>query len=1054
MKRLIAAAALLALPAPLVAAPPQAPPAPTQPTAASLDLRYRCIGPSRGGRVTAVAGVAQRPGEFYFGASGGGVWKSTNHGETWRAVSDDAFATGSIGAIRAAPSDPDVVYVGTGSDGLRSNVITGRGVYRSTDAGRNWTFCGLRDVGQIGAVEVHPDDPDVAFVAAIGDAFRATPERGVYRTRDGGDTWEQVLFVTNEIGAVDLELAPDDPDTIYACTWRAERKPWTIISGGPVGGVMKSTDGGDTWAPCTEGLPTGLIGKSDLAVSPADPDRLYVLMEASDGDGGLYRSDDRGATFECVSQRRGLLNRPFYYTNVDADPSDADVVYVNNERLYKSTDGGEKWRTLRTPHGDNHDIWIHPGDAELLVQGNDGGANVSRDGGETWSTQDNQPTAEIYQVAVDDRFPYWVYGGQQDNSTIRVPAGRVPGYRPGQWQSVGGCETGPAIPKPGDPDVVYANCKGRFGVYRARTGQEQQYYVGAESLYGHNPRELKYRFQRVAPIHVSPHDANVVYHASQFLHRTTDEGVTWETISPDLTANEPDKQVISGAPITRDITGEEFYSTIYAVAESPLQPGLIWVGANDGPVHVTRDGGATWRNVTPDLPPGGRVQTVEPSPHRPGKAYVAVLRYQLGDWRPHLYRTEDYGASWTRLCNGANGIPDDSPTRVVREDPRREGLLFAGTEFGMWVSLDDGGAWQSLQLDLPHVPVTDLKVHGNDLVLSTMGRSFWVLHDVTPLRQLGGEVTTARLMAPAPAVRMASGGFSGFFNFGRGRRGGRTGAPGVPTYPPTGAALDYWLADAADGASLEVLDAEGSVVRRFAAGTAAPKKDGDDQEKGGGDDETEEAGGAGAFARFARRIGGSARGGLKLTSGHHRLMWDLRRSAPEGGGRRSWRGGARVAPGTYRVRLTVDGATQEQPLEVLLDPRLAREGITAADLSAQAELLKELDALRGRARRTADRVEQAIETLEDRAEGDAATANTAAAAELAAIEAELVTERGTYMPDQLQDQIGYLRSMVSGADQRPGRDAFQRTAELETELDQLVERLSQILVDAGLEVVR
>ncbi|MEE9470177.1 MAG: hypothetical protein V3W32_00550, partial [Gemmatimonadota bacterium] len=651
------------------------------------------IGPSRGGRVTAVAGHADLPGTFYMGAVGGGVWKTTDYGQKWYNVSDGFFRTGSIGAIRVAGSDPNVVWVGTGSDGLRSNVIAGRGVYRSGDAGETWDLVGLGDVGQIGAVLVHPTDPDIAYVAAIGHAFGPSPERGVFRTTDGGRTWERVLFVSDSTGAVDLEFAPDDPSVLYAATWRAERKPWTIISGAREGGVFKSEDGGDTWKRLTQDLPHGLVGKGDLAVSAADPDRLYVLIEAEPG-GGLYRSDDRGESFELVSTQNGLLNRPFYYTNVDADPSDADVVYVNNEGFFRSTDGGRTFARRPTPHGDNHDMWINPDDSDLFIQSNDGGANVTRDGGETWSTQRNQPTAELYQVDLDDRFPYWAYAGQQDNSTIAVPSlppFPAPGGHTAYWRAIGGCETGPAVPKPGNPDIVYANCKGRFGRYNLATGQEQQYYVGAQSMYGHNPRDLIYRFQRVSPIEVSPHDPGVVYHASQYVHRTTNEGLTWETISPDLTANEPDKQVISGGPITRDITGEEFYSTIYALEESPLEKGLIWTGANDGPVHVTRNGGVRWDEVTPsDLPPGGRVQSIEPSPHQAGKAYIAVYRYLLGDWEPYIYRTTDYGASWTRLTSGDNGIPADHPTRVVREDPDREGLLYAGTEFGMFVSFDDG----------------------------------------------------------------------------------------------------------------------------------------------------------------------------------------------------------------------------------------------------------------------------------------------------------------------------------------------------------------------------
>ncbi|MFC2161450.1 WD40/YVTN/BNR-like repeat-containing protein, partial [Acidobacteriota bacterium] len=677
-------------------------------------LTYRNIGPSRGGRVTAVAGIPSQPETFYMGACGGGVWKTTDYGVSWVNVSDGYFSTGSIGAIRVASSNEQIVYVGTGSDGIRSNVITGRGVYKSIDSGKTWIFLGLREVGQIGAVEIHPGNPDIVYVAALGQAFGPNPERGVFRSLNGGNTWEKVLFVSDKTGGIDLELAPDNPNIVYASLWRGERKPWTIISGGNEGGVYKSSDGGSSWKQVTTGLPQGLRGKSDLAVSQADPRRVYVLMEAPVGEGGLYRSDDYGETFQLISTYAPLLDRPFYYCNIDADPTNADILYSNSTGFYKSTDAGISWRRRSTPHGDNHDMWINPLDPNIFVQSNDGGANVTRDGGETWSTQNNQPTAELYQVAVDDQFPYWIYAGQQDNSTIMVPS--LPPYSPsigatGFWQSIGGCETGPAVPKPGNHNIVYANCKGRFGRYNKLTGQEKQYYVGASNLYSHNPRDLKYRFQRVSPIHVSPHDPDVVYHASQYLHRTTDEGVTWETISPDLTANESDKQVISGSPITRDITGEEFYSTIYAVQESTLEKGLIWVGANDGPVHVTRDDGKNWADVTPsEMPPGGRIQNIEPSPHKPNKAYFAAYRYLLGDWEPYIYRTNDYGNSWKRISTGQNGIPADSPTRVVREDPDREGLLYAGTEFGMYISFDDGEHWQKFQMNLPVTPVTDIMV--------------------------------------------------------------------------------------------------------------------------------------------------------------------------------------------------------------------------------------------------------------------------------------------------------------------------------------------------------
>jgi len=976
---------------------------PISPSALFKDLEYRCIGPTRGGRVTAVAGVPGRPAVFYMGAVGGGVWKTTDSGHTWKNVSDGFFATGSIGAIRVAPSNPDIVYAGTGSDAIRSNVITGRGLYKSTDAGRTWVFLGLRDIGQTGAVEIHPDDPEIVFVAALGHAFGPNPERGVYRTLDGGGSWERMLFLSDEIGAADLELAPGDPDTIYAGMWRAERKPWTIISGGREGGIYKSVDGGGTWKPLTRGLPDGLRGKCDLAVSPADPERVYVLMEAPEPKGGIYRSDDRGESFRLVSSNPRLLDRPFYYGNLDADPADADTLFVNSTGFYKSTDAGKTWKRRSTPHGDNHDMWINPQDSNIFIQSNDGGANITLDGGRTWSTQFNQPTAELYQVEVDDQFPYWIYAGQQDNSTIMVPS--LPPYSPaagamGFWRAVGGCETGPAVPKPGDPDIVYSNCKGRFGRYNKRTRQEKQYYVGAANMYGHNPRDLAYRFQRVSPIHVSPHDPDTVYHASQYLHRTRDEGVTWERISPDLTANRPDRQVISGGPITRDITGEEFYSTLYAVRESPLEPGLIWVGANDGPVHVTRDGGRTWTDVTPEgLPPGGRVQTVEPSPHRPGKAFVAVYRFLLDDWQPYIYRTMDYGKSWVRLTSGDNGIPPDSPTRVVREDPDREGLLFAGTEFGIYLSFDDGETWRSFQFNLPVTPVTDIRIHRKDLVLSTMGRSFWILDDLTPLHQIDPDAASDLLLfEPREAVRM------------RYRSSTRSGAD--PAYPPPGARIDYMLPADVEDIELTITRPDGREIRRFSGTRGIPR--------------------------------------LKRKAGIHRFLWDMRHgiqtgdSGEENPYRR--RRGPLVSPGSYRATLRVDGRSRTADFDIQADPRILEDGVTLSDLKAQERLCLEVLELGGRARKAADRIEKLLLRMADNPESGVERTRPARKRdeELSELQARLVTAPGRYRQPKLIDQIQYLYGMLDRADQKPGRDAFSRLKELKEALDDLESDLERI----------
>ena len=729
-------------------------------------LKFRNVGPSRGGRVTAVCGVENEPGTFYMGATGGGVWKTTDYGFHWENISDGYFATPSIGAIAVYQKDPRIVYVGTGSDGIRSNVIVGKGLYKSENAGKTWSFIGLKQAGQIGAVEIHPENPDIVFAAVIGQPFRKSEDRGVYRTKDGGKSWEPVLFLSDSVGAVDLEFAPGQPDMLYAAMWRGQRKPWTIISGGAEDGIFKSVDGGDHWERKTKGLPDGLTGKIDFAVSADKPGRVWALIQASHGQEGLYRSDDYAESWVKVEMpenvHKSIMYRPFYFTNLTADPGNADHISSGTKDFWTSYDGGKNWASKPTTHADHHDLWINPKNTQVMIEGNDGGAAISRDGGQNWSTVFNQPTAELYSCYVDDQYPYYLYSGQQDNTTISVPS--QPPYsnvlnsndhhglnQMAYWERVGGCETGPVIPKPGDPNTVYSNCKGRFSVYNRITGIEQHYYIGAESLYGNHPDDITYRFQRVTPMEVSPHDPNTVYYGSQYLHKTVDGGVNWQQISPDLTANKPRHRMRSGGPINEDISGEEYYAVLYAIRESPLQQGLIWTGSNDGLFHVTKDGGKNWENVTPDMPSGGRVSNIEVSPHHPAKAYFAVYRDYLGDDQPYLYRTNDHGKSWERLTNGSNGIPADYPVRVVREDPDREGLLYAGTEFGLYISFDDGKTWSSFQRNLPITPVTDIRVHRKDLAISTLGRSFWVLDDISPLHSFNPEEQGFKLFKPRTA---------------------------------------------------------------------------------------------------------------------------------------------------------------------------------------------------------------------------------------------------------------------------------------------------------------
>ena len=981
-------------------------------------MRYRMVGPSRGGRVTAIAGVTTQPRTYYMGSTGGGVWKTIDGGASWQNISDGQIPLGSMGAIEVAPSNPNVVYVGTGSSKIRSNVSIGRGMYKSTDAGRTWTFSGLRDVGQIATVRVHPTNPDLVYVAALGNPFVANVDRGIYRSTDGGRNWTKVLYVTDSTGAADVELHPTTPTTLFASMWRGQRKPWTIVSGAREGGIYKSTNGGDNWAKLGGGLPNDIVGRSNVGVTKAAPNRLYVLIEAKPG-GGLYRSDDAGTSWTLVNGAQNLWTRPFYYTTLGVDPNNADVVWVGNEGWFKSVDGGKSFRSSPVPHGDNHEVWINPGNSDLMIQANDGGANVSTDGGRTWSTQANQPTAEIYQVYVDNQYPYLLYGAQQDNSTLIVPSAPLGSGFGDEWRSGPGCETGPVVPHPTNPDTVYGSCKGQFSRKSLRSGQEWQSWVGAESLYGNGGGTVTYRFQRVSPMEISPFSSKVIYYGSQHVHRSVDEGISWQKISPDLTAfPQGEPQQPSGWPITLDVTGEETYSTLYSIRESPVQKGVIWTGANDGPFWVTRDNGVTWANVTPkDLPPGGRVQNIEPSPHRAGTAYYSVYRFLLGDFAPYIYRTDDFGKSWKRLTTGTNGIAADEPTRVVREDPKRPRLLYAGTEFGMHVSFDDGEHWQSFQQNMPNTPITDIKIVNNDLVLSTMGRSFWILDNLTPLHQLSEQVAASAvtLYKPRTAIRGPGGG-----------RGGRGGAQ----YLPAGAMLDYYLASAPPGdIRLDVLDSAGRVIRTISSGApaaadapvAAPA---DDEEGGGG-------GGR----------GGGAAVRLPKAAGMNRFTWDLRYPGAWQNARQPEGPNGPLAPaGRYQLRLTAGSATQTQPLTVSLDPRTLRDGVSAADLRTLFTHNVKTRDMVSDVNRTVARVRAAQARLRGAA---GAAADTLA--KLNEIAATLITPSIRYSKPELQTHITYLYSMTTQADQRVPKDAVDRYVVLRKQLDAVQLLLARLL---------
>ena len=960
-------------------------------------LHYRLVGPSRGGRVTTVTGVPSQPRTFYMGVASGGLFKTVDSGATWVPITDGKVPLGSTGSVAVADSDPNVIYLGTGSDGVRSNVSTGRGMYKTIDGGQTWKFIGLYNAGQIGAVRIHPTNPDIAWVSAMGDAFKPNDERGVFKTTDGGQTWHKVLFISNSVGAMDLELQPGNPNVVYAWMSHLERKPWTIISGSRDGGFYKSSDGGEHFSKISNGLPTELIGKANLAVTAAKPDRIYALVEAKPG-GGLYRSDDSGQSWTLINSQGALIQRPFYYTTLGADPTNADVVYAGAESFFKSIDGGKTFSIFRTPHGDNHDIWISPKDSQVMIQSNDGGANVSTDGGRTWSSQMNQPTAEIYGVWLDNQFPYKLYGAQQDNTTLIISSQAEP-FATADWRTGPGCETGPIMPHPANPDIVYGSCKGQYGVMNLKTGQEKSYWIGAQSLYGNPASDLIYRMQRVSPMATSPHDADVLYYGSQYLHRTRDRGVTWEKISPDLTAHPDCCQGASGEPITRDVTGEEFYSTLYAIAESPVEKGVIWTGSNDGPFYVTRNNGKTWTNVTPkDLPPGGRVQYIDPSPHRKGSAYFAVYRWLLGDYQPYLYMTDDYGRTWNRLTDGKNGIPADWPTRVVREDPDREGLLYAGTEFGMFISFDNGKHWQSFQLNLPNIPISDIKVHHKDLVVSTQGRAFWILDNVTSLHQLSSQSkpTAVQLFKP--------------------RNGYRT------RVNPTllGPMIEYYLPKApTEAVVIDILDSKGTVLNSYNSETAPPRA-------GRGPGANADASSDDPDASPGRRFTPPPR--VTKNAGMNRFVWDVRHQQ-----------GPTMPPGQYQVRLKTGSTILTEPFTVLIDPRITEDGVTLADLQEQFDHNMRMRDLVTTVNQLAMRIRDAQNKLKTSpADADKLTS-------LSAVASKLLTEPVRYGKPGLQAHITYLASMTANVDQKIGRDAIARYAVLKKELDDLRIEVDRLL---------
>jgi len=881
-------------------------------------LEWRCIGPARGGRSTAITGVVGDRETYYFGNAGGGVWKTTDAGRHWTNITDGQIGTGSVGAIAVAKSDPNVIFVGMGEACPRGNFSHGDGVYRSLDAGKTWEHVGLDDTRQIGAIEIDPRDPDLVYVAALGHVYGPSEQRGVYRSTDGGEHWDRILFVDEDTGAVDFALDPQNPRVMYAGMWEVRRTPWGFSSGGPGSGLYRSTDAGETWKELAEGLPKGIKGKIGVAPSPAKRDLVYAIIEADDG--GLFRSSDGGDTWTRVSEDRELRQRAWYYSHVTADPMDPDTVFVMNVSFLKSIDGGKNFKPMGVPHGDNHGLWIDPEDNTRLFNCNDGGANVSFDGGRSWSAQDRQPTAQFYHVTVDDRVPYRVYGAQQDNSTASVSS-RASAI--GNWRRdlrpVGGGESGYIAVDPRDPEIVYAGSYDGFLTrYDGHLRKSRNIMVWPEVPMGAGAENLVHRFQWTFPIVISPHDPDTIYVGGERVFRSRDAGGTWESISGDLTTNDKSKQVSSGGPITKDNTSVEYYCTVFTIAESPIEPGLIWVGTDDGLIQVTEDGGEHWENVTPaGMGEWPLISLIEASPHDADTAYAAVNRYKSDDFTPMVYRTRDRGRSWQLV---AEGIDDGAFVRAVREDPARPGLLYAGTETGVYYSLDAGDSWSPLQLDLPRTPITDMVVKDDDLVLSTQGRSFWILDDLEVIRQMdeGGESEDARLYKPAPAYRQGWDGVRTHFNI-----------PG----------------DITDDVSLVYLDADGTELRRFKI-TLKPD---DDEQADKGDDQTAEIAEPDELEEIEEPDEPLDAEDEKLETievepGMNLHVWDMRLPGPvKVPGAVAWPPhppGPRVAPGSYRVELHIGDQTLSQNFKILPHPGVPT---TQAQYDEQFELLKAID---------------------------------------------------------------------------------------------------------------
>lgn len=1003
-------------------------------------LRWRLIGPFRGGRVDAVTGDPTRPLVFYFGAVNGGVWKTTNAGHTWRNITDGRTDISSVGAITVAPSDPNVIYVGTGESQLREDLTYGTGVYRSTDGGETWQRLGLTDTHQITDVVVDPKDPDRAFVSAIGHAFGPNAERGVFRTTDGGRSWKKVLFIDDSTGANDLTMDPSNPRILYASFWKVQRTPWSMQAGGGRSGIWKTTDGGDTWTELTfnPGIPKLPLGKIGLDVSPANPRRIYASIEAPDSAGGIFRSDDGGGTWQRTTPDPRFHVRAWYYSAVTADPLDENTVYVMNLQVWKSIDGGKTFTMMRMPHGDTHIMWVAPGDSKRLINGNDGGATISLDGGETWSSIYNQPTAQFYHVTTDNQWPYRIYGAQQDNSAISIASRSDDGViGESDYFSVAGCENATVSVDPRDPNITYGGCyTGFMSRHDRRARQERDISVWLGNYDGYAASDVPFRFQWTFPTLISAHDPTTLYATAQYVMRSRDEGASWEKISPDLTLHDPKTLERTGGPIHGEMTGAEWYATIYAFNESPRTRGLLWAGSDDGLIHVSRDAGANWENVTPrGYGRFTRTAGIEPSHFDPAVVYVAANRYQQDDFAPYLWKSTDYGKSWTSITTG---IPHGAYARTIREDPVRRGLLYAGTEIGVYVSFDDGGHWEPLQINLPRVSVRDLRVHGNDLIAATHGRSFWAIDDLSLIRQLADSVMTRAsfLFQPSTAVRWFSG-------RGRSLTAGQN--------PAGGAYIDYWLrSEPATKITLQFLDGAGKLIRSY------------ESEPGKADTLRTPLDSLAYRTRSAMKdsvVYEAADSIVSARAGTNRFVWNLRYpGAKEMKNTLNDEGtlnGPIAPPGNYGVRLIVGRDTLARSFAVIADPRVKS---TTAELVQQFETVLKV---RDRITEVTDHSVR-IEDIQGQLDQRVAQSKDLAFAKrvdsvasplrkkFEAIRAELyevgchVDQCSLDQPMKLYNQLLTINSQIQAGDYAPTRQHLEMFAEWSAKVAEQLRRLQQL----------